>query len=96
MPNTAIDLQARPALSRRARLQTDPATGEPVLLYPEGVLQLNDTAHAVLARCDGRATVEEIIASLANEYEADPDTLRADVLACLADFRGQQFISLAA
>ena len=96
MPNTAIDPQSRPALNRRARLQTDPASGEPVLLYPEGLLQLNDTAHAVLSRCDGKATIEDIIASLAGEYEVDADTLRADVLECLADFHGRQFVTFAA
>ena len=63
MPNTAIDLHARPALGSRARLQTDPVTGEPVLLYPEGLLQLNETAHAVLSRCDGKTTVGEVVAA---------------------------------
>ena len=92
MPNTAIDLQARPALGNQARLQADPVTGEPVLLYPEGLLQLNETAHAVLSRCDGRATAGDIVASLAAEYEADTDTLRADVLECLAQFHARQLV----
>ena len=95
MPNTALDLQSRPALGSRARLQADPVTGEPVLLYPEGLLQLNETAHAVLSRCDGRATVGEIVASLAAEYEVDEDTLRTDVLECLAQFHGQQLVVFA-
>lgn len=96
MQNTVIDLHARPALGSRVRLQTDPVTGDPVLLYPEGLLQLNDTAQAVLSRCDGQATVEEIVVSLADEYEVEVETLRADVLECLAEFRGKQFVTLAA
>ena len=96
MQNTAPDLQARPALGGRARLQTDPVTGEPVLLYPEGLLQLNETAHAVLSRCDGRTTVAEIVASLADEYEADADTLRADVLECLTQFGGRSLVVFSA
>ncbi len=96
MQNMAIDPQARPALGGRVRLQTDPVSGEPVLLYPEGLLQLNETAHAVLSRCDGKATVEEIVVSLADEYEADAGMLRADVLECLAHFQQRQFVTLAA
>ena len=96
MQNTALDLQSRPALGSRARLQADPVTGEPVLLYPEGLLQLNETAHAVLSRCEGRATVNEIVASLADEYEADADTLRADVLECLAQFRERGLVVFSA
>ncbi len=96
MQNTVIDSRTRPALGRRVRLQIDPVSGEPVLLYPEGLLQLNETAHAVLSRCDGDATVEEIVRSLASEYEADAETLRADVLACLAEFRERQFVTVAA
>ena len=96
MRNTVLDPQSRPALGSRARLQTDPVTGEPVLLYPEGLLQLNETAHAVLSRCDGRATLDDIVASLAAEYEADADTLRADVLECLAGFRERGFVVFSA
>ena len=57
--NTVIDLQSRPALAARVRLQTDPVSGEPVLLYPEGLLLLNATAHAVASVAtarDGRHT----------------------------------------
>ncbi len=96
MQNTVIDSCARPALERRVRLQIDPVNGEPVLLYPEGLLQLNETAHAVLSRCDGKATVEEIVESLAGEYEVEVETLRADVLECLAEFRGRQFVVVTA
>ena len=92
MENTVIDAQSRPALAPRARLQTDPVDGEPVLLYPEGLLRLNETAHAVLSRCDGRTPVEAIVAALADEYEVSAETLRADVVECLADFRRRQLL----
>ena len=35
-----------------------------MLLYPEGILQLNETAHAIVDRCDGLTSVTEIIAAL--------------------------------
>ena len=95
MPNTAIDLQSRPALAARVRLQLDPVDGQPVLLYPEGLLRLNGTAHEVLTRCDGKATVEGIIAALGEEYEVSAETLRADVLECLAQLQQRQLVTFA-
>jgi len=92
MQNTVIDLQSRPALAPRVRLQIDKVDGGPVLLYPEGLLKLNETAHEILSRCDGRATVAEIIALLDSEYEVGADTLRADVVECLAQFQRQQLV----
>ena len=91
-----IDPQSRPALAARVRLQVDPVDGEPVLLYPEGLLRLNATANEVLARCDGQRTVAGIVAALGEEYEVDVETLRADVLECLAHLRGKQLITLEA
>ena len=87
-----IDAHSCPALAGRTRLQLDPVDGEPVLLYPEGLLRLNASAHAVLALCDGRHTVEAVIESLAREFEAPAETLRADVLECLADFQQRQLL----
>jgi pyrroloquinoline quinone biosynthesis protein D len=91
-----LDLQLRPALASRARLQTDPVTGEPVLLFPEGLLVLNPTAHEIVSRCDGAATVGEMIAALAEEYDAPADALAVDVVACLTDLRGRNLITLKA
>ncbi len=85
---------SRPALAAGARLQPDRASGEPVLLYPEGVLFLNETAHEVVRRLDGTATVDAIVAALAEEYETDADTLRRDVVDCLANLLRQRLIVL--
>ena len=88
----SLDLQSRPRLAPNLRLQTDRVTGDPVLLYPEGVLVLNPSAHEIVTRCDGHTTVEQIIARLAAEYEAPAGELQADVLECLADLSGRNFI----
>jgi len=86
------DLQSRPALAPRVRLQTDPVTGEPVLLYPEGILILNPTAQAIVERCDGARTVGQLVAGLQQEYEADEETLRRDLLDTLGDLKQRQLI----
>ncbi|MGB9474554.1 MAG: pyrroloquinoline quinone biosynthesis peptide chaperone PqqD [Candidatus Udaeobacter sp.] len=86
-----IDGSAQPRLTRGVRLQTDATTGKSVLLFPEGVLELNETAQEILARCDG-ATVSEVIRALAKEYDVDPETLAADVRETLADLRQRKLI----
>lgn len=83
----------RPGLTRGVRLQTDSKTGNCVLLFPEGVLELNETARDILTRCDGR-TVTEIIQGLAEEYEVDADALAADVRETLADLQKRKLIEL--
>jgi len=74
-------------------LQTDSKTRNSVLLFPEGVLELNETAQDIVKRCDGR-TVGEIIQALAEEYEVDPETLAADVRETLADLQRRKLIEL--
>jgi pyrroloquinoline quinone biosynthesis protein D len=88
VPNDAT----RPALARGVRLKADSGSGELVLLFPEGVLHLSETAEAVVRQCDGSASVEQIIKALAEEYDAAPDVLRQDVLDCLAELGGRKLI----
>ncbi|GAA2985758.1 pyrroloquinoline quinone biosynthesis peptide chaperone PqqD [Actinokineospora diospyrosa] len=57
-----------PRLRRGARLGFDPVRRAPVVLHPEGVLLLNATAEAVIAACDGVATVPDIVARLDERY----------------------------
>lgn len=40
-----------------------------VLLYPEGLVKLNDTASEILRLVTGDATVEDIIGQLTTKYE---------------------------
>ena len=74
-------------------MQTDSKTGNSVLLFPEGVLELNETAQDIVSRCDGR-TVGEIIQTLAEEYEIDPQVLGADVQETLSDLQRRKLIEL--
>ena len=90
-----LTAQSRPALARGVRLRTDPVNGEPVLLFPEGVLPLEATTHAIVSRCTGQETLEEIVASLAEEYEADQTTLLDDVRECLQELREEMLVTVA-
>jgi pyrroloquinoline quinone biosynthesis protein D len=84
----------RPRLREGARLHHDRLSGRTVLLFPEGVLLLNRTAAAVLALCDGRLTVREMVAALEALFEAPRDDLAADVADCLLRLCERQFLRL--
>lgn len=42
-----------------------------VMLYPEGVVKLNETGAAILQLCDGINSVAEIISELNEKYTTD-------------------------
>ncbi len=88
-----ISNSALPRLAKGVRLQGDSATGKSVLLYPEGIIELNETAHEIVSRCDGR-TLGEIVHMLAEEYDADPAALAVDVRETLADLHRRKLIEL--
>jgi pyrroloquinoline quinone biosynthesis protein D len=91
---TAISDSARPQLAKGVRLQIDSVTGKSVLLYPEGIVELNETAREILSRCDGRP-VAEIVQRLADEYDADAEAVAADVREILTDLHQHNLIELA-
>lgn len=91
MADTTISDSARPALPKGVRLEIDSTTGKSVLLYPEGIVELNETAHEILSRCDGR-TLSEIISELAEEYEVDCNALAVDVRDTLSDLQRRKLI----
>lgn len=80
-----------PRLRRGFRFQWEPVQNSHVLLYPEGMVKLNDSAGAILAEVDGARSVQSIIASLEQKYpEAGP--LAADVEAFLGEAIRQHWI----
>lgn len=71
-----------PRVAAKARLQWDGVRNRHVLLYPEGLVALNPTAAEILGLCDGRHTVEQIVAVLSSKYESQDIT--SDVQELLA------------
>jgi len=94
MHSTTISDSIRPRLTKCVRLQIDSTTGKSVLLYPEGIVELNETAHEILARCDGR-TLAEIVQTLAEDYDAEFEAVAADVRDTLADLHQRKLIEYA-
>lgn len=93
MPAQIAD-DARPRLARGVRLQIDGTTGKSVLLFPEGIVELNETAQEILTRCDGRP-LSDIARALAEEYDVDLAALAADVREILADLQRRKLVELA-
>ena len=52
----------------RFRLQWEPAQNAHVLLYPEGMVKLSESAAQILRRVDGTASVATIIDSLGRDF----------------------------
>lgn len=67
-----------PSLSTGYRLQWEAAQDCHVLLYPEGMVQLNGPAAAILQQVDGQRDLAAIIARLEQEFAQTG--LSADVI----------------
>ncbi|MFL1467891.1 pyrroloquinoline quinone biosynthesis peptide chaperone PqqD [Marinobacter sp. DUT-3] len=80
-----------PRLRPGFRFQWEPAQGCHVLLYPEGMVRLNDSAGAVLAEVDGQHTVADIVTVLEQRFP-DAGALASDVSEFLADAEHQHWI----
>ena len=87
MSGTPIDGTIRPRIGAGFRLQWEPAQDCHVLLYPEGMVKLNQSAGEILKRCDGQRSAADIVADL--EAAFSTRGLEADVLAFI-DMAGRQ------
>lgn len=84
-----------PSLWKLARVEYDPVRARPVLLYPEGAVLLNETGADILRLVDGRRTVGEIAATLAQRYDGegnDPSQILEDVTAYLSGLVARELI----
>lgn len=69
-PSPAQDDALRPRLNAQFRLQWEPAQQAHVLLYPEGMVKLNQSAAEILKRCDGGHDLPALIAELEGAFHA--------------------------
>lgn len=86
-----MNLPLTPALQRHFRLQWEDAQQCHVLLYPEGMVRLNRSAGEILIRCNGQASVDEIVAEL--EILFKTEGLREDVEGLLAHALEKKWIA---
>ena len=67
-----------PEIAPTFRFQWEEAQNCYVILYPEGMVKLSQSAGEILKRCDGEKSVEHIITDLQTAF--DEDDLKNDVI----------------
>lgn len=72
-------------------MQRDRVTGAVVLLYPEGAIELSESAKAVVLLCDGSRTVGEIAVGLSDEFEG---VAEEDVVVVIDGLAGRGLVVL--
>ena len=81
-----------PRIGDGFRLQWEPAQQCHVLLYPEGMVKLNQSAGEILKRCDGSRDVDAIVDDLERAFEATD--LTRDVTAFISLALERKWIEL--
>ncbi|PBB17919.1 pyrroloquinoline quinone biosynthesis peptide chaperone PqqD [Mesorhizobium sp. WSM4313] len=89
-----VSLRSAPSLPRHVRIQYDPVRQAFAVLSPEKVFWPNEISLDILRRCDGRSTVERIIADIAADYDSDPEDVAADVIAFLQEWSDKLLVKL--
>lgn len=89
---SAATADSRPRVAPGFRLQWEEVQKSHVLLYPEGMVKLNQSAGEILSRCDGERDVRAIAADLEQSFNAKG--LEPDVLAFLAIALQQRWVEL--
>jgi pyrroloquinoline quinone biosynthesis protein D len=79
--STPLPRASYPRIAPLYRFQWEAAQNAYVLLFPEGMVQLNVAAGEILRRCDGKRSAAEIISDLRVAFESD--AIDADVEAFL-------------
>jgi len=90
----SFDRQQTPSWRRGYRFQFEPAQNGHVLLYPEGMIKLNESASAIGGLIDGQRNVAAIIEALSEQFPGFPE-LGADVEQFMEVARAEHWIELA-
>jgi pyrroloquinoline quinone biosynthesis protein D len=64
-----------------------------VVLFPEGMIRVQGTGQNILELCDGQRTVQEIVTTLSERYEAaDPAKVKEDVTCFLEALQRKRIV----
>ncbi|MDB6048694.1 MAG: pqqD [Pseudomonas sp.] len=90
----SFDRQLIPRWRQGYRFQFEPAQNGHVLLYPEGMIKLNESASAIGGLIDGERSVAAIIEALDQLFPGFPE-LGTDVEQFMEVARAERWIELA-
>ncbi len=84
---------AKPRLPRGVRLVHNEVQGGWVLLAPERVFKADAIAHEILKRCNGEATVDEIVDELVKAFAGAPrERISADVMTLIGGLADKKLL----
>ena len=90
----SFDRSKKPTWRQGYRFQYEPAQKGHVLLYPEGMIKLNDSAALIGGLIDGERDVSAIIAEFDKQFPGVPE-LGEDIGQFMEVARAQHWIELA-
>ncbi|MFJ4390535.1 pyrroloquinoline quinone biosynthesis peptide chaperone PqqD [Pseudomonas soli] len=90
----SFDRQQVPAWRPGYRFQYEPAQKGHVLLYPEGMIKLNDSAGLIGGLIDGQRSVAVIIGELQQQFPGVPE-VADDIEQFMEVARAEHWITLA-
>lgn len=91
---TKIDVNLIPRIEKHFRLQWEEAQNAFVILYPEGMVKLNESAGEILSRCDGNKSIQNIITALTEKFpDVNNEDIRQDIMAFIADAVAQHWLT---
>jgi len=82
-----------PGLPVGVKLRFDKQRNQWVLLAPERLFVLDNIALEIVKRCDGKASVGEIVSDLAEAFAAPRDVILKDVGALLQDLADKRILA---
>ncbi len=88
---TPPSMASQPRVGSGFRLQWEPVQACHVLLYPEGMVKLNQSGGEIMTRCDGQRSVAGITSELEQAFSTSG--LGADVLAFVAMAGKQRWLA---
>jgi pyrroloquinoline quinone biosynthesis protein D len=89
-----VSMQSQPNLKRHVRLQYDKVREAWALLSPERIFWPNEVSLDILRLCDGRHSVAQMIALLADQYAADEAEIEPDVTGFLQEWSDKFLVTL--
>ncbi|MFC6296835.1 pyrroloquinoline quinone biosynthesis peptide chaperone PqqD [Pseudomonas sp. CCM 7893] len=90
----SFDRSKKPTWRQGYRYQYEPAQKGHVLLYPEGMIKLNDSAALIGGLIDGERDVTAIIGELEKQFPGVPE-LGEDIEQFMEVARAEHWITLA-
>ena len=88
-----VSIESVPRLPRHAKLRFDKARDKWIILAPERVFELDVVAYEIISRCDGEATVGNIVDILCKKFDqVSPEEINNDVRDMLQNLADKGFV----